>query len=84
MDPESKQLLQNTFNLATENNKMLRKIRRSQKIASFMRIVYWIIIIGITAGAFYFFQPYLEQAKGFIQDSGIDIDQIKGLNNLPR
>ena len=81
MDPESKQLLQNTFNLAEENNKMLRKMRRAQKMASFMRIIYWLIIIGIGIGAFYFLQPYINQIQKFMQDSGVSINQLKNLGN---
>ena len=81
MDPESKELLQNTFELAEENNKMLRHIRRSQKIASFVRIVYWLVIVGIGVGAFYFLEPYLNQAQKFIKDSGATINQFKDLGN---
>ena len=65
MDPESKQLLQDTYNLADQNNKMLRHIRRSQKIASFFRFIYWIIIIGIGVWSFYFLQPYVSQMQTF-------------------
>ena len=84
MDPESKQLLEKTYSLVEENHKILRKMRRSQKITSFMRIVYWLIIIGIALGAFYFLQPYIDQLEKFIRSSGISIDQLKGLTNLPR
>ena len=62
MDEDSQKMLKDTYELARENNKMLRGIRRSQNIASFMRLVYWLIIIGITAGSFYFLQPYLNKA----------------------
>jgi len=81
MDPESKQLLQDTYNLADQNNKMLRSIRRAQKVSSFLRFMYWIIIIGIGVGSFYFLQPYVNQIQKFIQDSGNSINQIKGLGN---
>ena len=81
MDPESKQLLQNTFYLAEENNKMLQKIIRAQKFASFMRTLYWLIIIGIGVGAFYFLQPYIDQIQKFIKDSGVTINQLKNLGS---
>jgi len=61
MDLESEKLLKETFELVKENNLMLRKIRRGQKWASFMRIVYWLIIIGISIGAFYLLQPYVNK-----------------------
>ena len=81
MDPESKELLQNTFKLVEENNQMLHKIRRAQKIASFMRTLYWLIIIGISIGAFYFLQPYVAQIEKFAKDSGVTINQLKSLGN---
>ena len=84
MDPESKRLLQNTLALVEENNKMLRKVRRSQKITTFLRVVYWVITIGIAVGAFYFLQPFISQIEKYIQSTGISIDQFKGLSNMPR
>ncbi len=53
--------------LTEENNQILRKMRRSQKIASAMRTLYWLIIIGITIGAFYYLQPYLESMLGVVE-----------------
>ena len=82
MDPESKDLLQKTFALAEENNKMLRHIRRSQKRTTIMNIIYWLIIIGITVGAFYFLQPYINQIEAFIKSSGITLNKIGSY--LPR
>ncbi len=85
MDPESKQLLENTYALSEENNKMLHSMRRAQKIASFMRVMYWIVIIAITFGSYYFLQPYVTQLQKFMQDSGASIDQLKNIGNyLPK
>jgi hypothetical protein len=61
MDPETNKLLQDTFELVKDNNIMLHKIRRGQKWASFMRMVYWIFIIGISIGAWYYLQPYVNK-----------------------
>ncbi len=44
METEEKELLENTLKLVEENNKMLHKIRRHQKIASFSRFIYWLFI----------------------------------------
>ena len=82
MDQRERELLENTFNLAKENNEILRKMRRAQKIADFMRFMYWIIIIGVTIGAFYFMQPYIEQMKGLIEKAGISINTFN--NILPK
>lgn len=82
MDPESKQLLDKTFALAEENNKMLRGMRRLQRISSFMSMLYWLVIIIIALGSFYFMQPYVAQLQKFMKDSGTSIQQLKNLGNL--
>ena len=61
MDPKEKDLLERTFEYARENNKILKKMRTSAKFWSFMRIVYWAIIIGSAVGLYYFLQPFLDQ-----------------------
>ena len=38
-------------------------MRRSQRIANVVRIIYWIILIGAAIGAYYFIQPYIEGAQ---------------------
>ncbi|MFZ2072220.1 MAG: hypothetical protein WA101_00590 [Minisyncoccia bacterium] len=82
MDPELKQLMQANLTLTEENNRMLKHIRRSQKIASFMRFIYWIIVIGIAVGSFYFLQPYVDNITNFIKDTGTTFNNIK--NILPK
>lgn len=62
MDPESKKLLEETHALEEENNKMLHALRRSMLWSRVMSVIYWILILGISVGAFYFLQPYMDQA----------------------
>jgi len=64
MDPESKKLLEETLELEQENNKILHSMKRSMALARIMNVVYWLIIIGISIGAFYFVQPYFNKVLG--------------------
>lgn len=82
MEPEDKKLLESTYKLSEENNKMLRHIRRSQKIAVFMRLLYWVVIIGISVGIFYFLQPYADRVQEFFKSAGDTVNQFK--NILPK
>jgi len=80
MDPESKQLLQNTLALAEENNKMLHKIRGVQKRETLWQVVKIFIIIGIAFGAFYYVEPYLNKVMSLYNSvSGME----QKLNNNP-
>jgi hypothetical protein len=47
--------------LEQENNKILRSMKRSMLWTRVMTVVYWLIIIGISVGAFYFLQPYFNK-----------------------
>jgi hypothetical protein len=60
MSPEDRSLLESTHRLAQENNKILHSIRRNNRYATIFKVVYWVIIIGVSLGAFYFIQPYVE------------------------
>ncbi len=64
MTPEERQLLIQTHRLVEENNALLRKMRRAAILGSIFRVLYWIVIIGLSVGAYYFIQPYVEQLQG--------------------
>ncbi len=63
MDSEDKQIIRENLEITQENNKMLRKMRRSLWIGNVTRILYWVIIIGASLGAYYYLQPYIDSAK---------------------
>ena len=63
MTPEERELLNQSIKLAQENNRLLRSIRRSTKIASVLRILYWVIILGTVFGTYFFLQPYFETIR---------------------
>lgn len=60
MDQEERSLLEENLRISRENNLLLLKIRSVQRWASITRILYWAVLIGISFGAFYFLQPYIE------------------------
>ena len=79
MDSQDRELLQKTFQLAEENNAMLRKMRRSMRVANAMRIVYWLIIIGLSVGALYFIQPYIDQLLQVYSGAQSDLQSVQNL-----
>jgi hypothetical protein len=64
MSPEERELLEKSVALSLENNKMLHAIRRSMFWSRMTSYLYWILIIGVSIGAFYFLQPYLDKVVG--------------------
>ena len=60
MNPEEKKLLQEVHELSAENSRILHGIKRSHRWSIVFRVIYWVIIIGISIGAFYYIQPYID------------------------
>ena len=79
MDPESKKLLEETLKLAKENNDILHSMRRSMRIQRIMSILYWVLIIGSTVGAYYLIAPYLGQLMDVYSGAGDVINNFKQL-----
>lgn len=78
MSPEEKELLKRSIALGEENNDILRSIQRSMRLARFMSILYWVIIIGSAIGAYYFIQPYLDQVMGAYGGAKSQLNQLNG------
>jgi len=84
MTPEEKSLLERTYKLAEENNALLTKMLRSSRLTLALKIAYWVVILLVTFGAFYFIQPYLDAISGTTGDgtgssTGSSLDMLKEL-----
>jgi len=77
MSPEERELLNRSVSLAEDNNKMLHAMKRSMRMTSIMRALYWIFIIGSAVGAFYLLQPYIDQLKDVYSGAGDVINNFK-------
>jgi len=61
VEPEDKKLLEESYRLSQENNRLLKSLYSSMRIRRYMSIVYWVFIIGSAIGAYYFIEPYANQ-----------------------
>ncbi len=77
MDKKIEEMLE----LSRENNKLLKKVRRVQKRAQLTRMIYWLFIIAITAGSYFYIQPYIEKTMALYNGTTSSITDLK--NNLP-
>jgi hypothetical protein len=64
MTPEEKALLIETRDIAQESYQMLKSIRRANRVGAAFKIVYWVIILGLSFGAYWLIQPYVDLLKG--------------------
>ena len=93
MDDETRELLERVLQLEQENNKMLKKIRSHARWSTAFSFIYWTIILGSSAAAFYYVQPFLsgllasyqslaataQKANGAFQ--GIDPKVLQNIND---
>ena len=61
MDQSLEKLLKENLELSQENNKILRSMRSSARWSRFFKIIFWLVIIGTTAGTYYYLQPFLTE-----------------------
>jgi hypothetical protein len=64
MSPEEKSLLERTYKMTEENNAILKSIRNSNRWIIAYKILYWVIILGLSFGAYYSLKPYMETLFG--------------------
>ena len=70
MNPEDKALLEKVYKMTEENNTILKSIYRTNKIGLTIKVLYW-VILGLSFGAFYFVQPYVNSLTGVLDSVGV-------------
>ncbi|HSE56607.1 MAG TPA: hypothetical protein VLB02_00785 [Candidatus Paceibacterota bacterium] len=86
MDPELKGRLKVIEDKLEKNHQLLVRIRRVQKNAGLFRLFYWLVVIGIAFGSFYYLSPYLTQIKKLYSDASdtfnFSTPEVKSVKNL--
>ena len=72
-------MLEQTRKLAQENNDLLRSMRRSGRISMIMRLLYWVVIIISSVGAYYFIQPYIDSLTGLYSQAQKSINSVQNV-----
>ena len=63
MNSEEREILERTLKISEENNKILKNMRRASRLTAVFRIFYWLIIIALGFGAYFFIEPYVNEFK---------------------
>lgn len=61
--PHDRKILSKLLSVAEDNNAMLRNLQSAMRWSRFFRIAYWVVIIGVAVGAFYFLQPFIDRIR---------------------
>lgn len=67
--------------LVEDNHRMLKSMHRSMQIGRVFSVLYWVAIIGIGLGAYYYIQPFIEPILSTGKDAFQNIKDVQeGLN----
>jgi len=69
MEEETKKLLEQNIEISRESLKILKGIKRSSRILATFKILYWLVILGVLAGTYYFIEPYIKAVISVFQDA---------------
>ena len=81
MDDEERKILDKTYSLAKENNKILKELRAAKRREAVMRLIYWLVIIGVALTIFYYIQPYIENLTEIYRSSSAFIEEASEIRD---
>ncbi|MFC1756856.1 hypothetical protein ACFLZC_01710 [Patescibacteria group bacterium] len=73
---EIKQLLKKNLATSQESLKILKKMHKMQKLGRVFKILYWVVIISLVFGAYYFVLPYIQMLSDTFDDIKSDVSII--------
>jgi hypothetical protein len=79
VDAEMREQMARLLLLTEENNKYLHKLYRAHMWRTIWSVSYWVVIIGVTFGAYYFLQPYLDQFGSVYGTLKSQVERIQGV-----
>ncbi len=80
---ENNKLLKENLSLTQENSKKIKKIQSHIRRTMVGKALYWIIIISVTIGAFYFSKPYIDNAIQTYDTFRENVDRSSNIINNP-
>ncbi len=70
--------LDELYELSQENNEILRSLLRREKFTTYMRLVYWLVIIGAVFGLYYYVEPVISYISN---NSSLITSFLENINN---
>ena len=80
-DEELKKLLSENLEISKESLKILKGIRRANRLSTAFKVFYWLIIIGSMVGAYYYLQPYIQQALTIVKQAQETISGVQKIGD---
>lgn len=52
------------YEMTVQNHEVLKTIRRQQYISGAFRVMYWLVVLGVIGGSYYFIRPFIGSVSG--------------------
>lgn len=83
-ESEIKKLLRENLELSQENNRLLRKMNRARIFGTVFWALKWVVIIGLSYGAYVYIQPYIESVLSLTESISGGVNKINNVDeSLP-
>lgn len=67
------------YKMTQENHEILASMRRQQYFSYVLRIIYWLVILGVIGGAYYYVYPMIGYITGNATKIQEALQQLQGL-----
>ncbi len=71
--------LEELMDMVDENRALLKKIEQRMRVNQAIKVVYWVIIVGLGVLGYYAAQPYLERIQGAYQGIQSSVDSVSDI-----
>lgn len=83
MIEENNRLLKENLEITREHTKKIDRINRRMRRGATWKILYWLILLGISIGVYYYTKPYIDNAVESYNNVQEQITQTKDALNNP-
>lgn len=80
-DEELKVLLRENIEVSKESLKILKKINRGRIFGNIFTTLKWMLIIGISFGAYYYIEPFLSKYLGLMKGLTSGVENVGKIGN---
>ena len=60
---DERKTIEHLAELVEDNNRILRRLQRSKRWGTFFHFLYWVAILLLAAGSYYYIQPYVDSLQ---------------------
>ncbi len=79
---ELKNIVKRQGQVIEDTNRMLHGMRRGQRLRTLWSVLWWLAIIGLSAGAYYYAQPYVSSIVTAYQSAQHGVQQAQSFPQL--